>query len=106
LTALDATSVLVVTEILDVVFLTLRHRQGYNVRLPSSYDATRRRQRTETQLALVVPQDPNEMKLNKMRKGRVFSVLESVPSSENIQEPCLGFGTDRKRVISFRFRPL
>jgi len=66
LTALDISSVLVVKEILDVVFLTLKHRQGFGVRLPLSYVATRRRQRTETQLAFVVPQDPNAMKLNKI----------------------------------------
>ena len=48
LTALDIASVLDVTEILDIVFLTLRHRQGFGVRQPSSYYATRRRQRIES----------------------------------------------------------
>jgi hypothetical protein len=66
LTALDITSVLVVTEILDVVFLTLRHRQGLGVRLPSSYDVTRRRERIEstTSICYATRSECNETEQN------------------------------------------
>ena len=68
---LKVNNLLVVTDIVDLVFLTLRHQQEFGVRLSSSYDATRSRQRIESKTSVCCTTRPecNETEQNVDRQS-------------------------------------